>query len=249
VAIWPAVEAASARGARESTVTMLAWSFRPTPEVALLLLVTFSSSLGSALHACISFTDYVGNRRLATSWVWWYLLRVLVGTSLALVFYFAVRGGLFSTTTSTDVINPFGVAALAGLVGLFNKQATDKLREVFDTMFRTAPGHGDAQRDDSIVNPLPVVAGLEPAQVAAGGDAVELTLRGDGFVPGAGVRLTRAGDPEGALLQRSATVVSPGELRVTLDADDLAEAGTVSVTVLNPPPGGGPSLPVTLEVR
>jgi hypothetical protein len=229
-------------------VRLLAWRFTPTPEVALLLLVTASSALGSALHACISFTDYVGNRRLATSWVWWYLLRVLVGTSLALVFYFAVRGGLFSTTTSTDVINPFGVAALAGLVGLFNKQATDKLREVFDTMFRTGPGRGDDQRDDSIVNPLPVVAGLEPPRVEAGAEAVRLTLRGDGFAPGATVRVGRGTDDGPALLARTTTVVSASELAVTLAADDVAEAGTLTVTVLNPPPGGGPSEPVSLEV-
>jgi hypothetical protein len=41
---------------------------------------------------------------------------------------------------------------LGGLVGLFSKQATDKLAEVFETLFRTEPGHGDDTREDSLAN-------------------------------------------------------------------------------------------------
>ena len=118
-----------------------------------MLFVVLSSALGGSLHASISFTDYVGNGRLTTSWSWWYVLRGLLGTSLAVLFYFALRGGLFSANTQTNVINPFGIAALAGLVGLFHKQATDKLRELFDTMFRTAPGNGDDQAYSVAVSP------------------------------------------------------------------------------------------------
>jgi hypothetical protein len=34
-------------------------------------------------------------------------------------------------------LNPFGFVAVAALVGLFSKQATNKLDELFSTMFRT----------------------------------------------------------------------------------------------------------------
>jgi hypothetical protein len=34
-------------------------------------------------------------------------------------------------------VNPYGMVALAGLVGMFTKQATDKLSEVFSTLFKT----------------------------------------------------------------------------------------------------------------
>jgi hypothetical protein len=115
-------------------------------------------------------------------------------------------------------------------------------------MFRTAPGHGDAQRDDGIMNPVPVVAGLEPEELRAGGDVLELTLRGDGFVRDSAVRLSPTRDGEGALLQRATRYVTPTELKVTLDAADVAEVRTLYVTVLNPPPGGGPSQPVALKV-
>jgi hypothetical protein len=55
-------------------------------------------------------------------------------------------------------LSPYGVAAMSALTGLFSKQATEQLREVFETLFRTqqkverkdavprtnAPGPGDA---------------------------------------------------------------------------------------------------------
>ncbi len=34
-------------------------------------------------------------------------------------------------------LSPNGVAAIAGPAGLFSKQATDKLREVFENLFKT----------------------------------------------------------------------------------------------------------------
>jgi len=48
-----------------------------------------------------------------------------------------VRGGLIGGSTGADALSPYGVAAIAGLAGLFSKQATDKLREVFENLFRT----------------------------------------------------------------------------------------------------------------
>ena len=86
---------------------------------------------------------------------WWYVLRFLIGAALALILYFALRGGLIGTDgTSTDV-NPYGVAALSALAGLFSKQATDKLSEVFDTFFQTRQGYGDDRRTDTLEFPVP----------------------------------------------------------------------------------------------
>jgi hypothetical protein len=246
IAIWPAVDAAAKFGTRR-TISLFWISYRPTPDTALLALVVVMSALGSFVHAATSFIDYVGNRRLATSWMWWYIMRLLVGTALALLFYFAVRGGFFGADTPSSEINPYGIAALAGLVGLFSKQATDKLREIFDTIFRTAEGYGDEARDDSIANPAPVVAGLEPPILSAGAGQVELTLRGEGFVPDSVVRLSRP-NQGGVVLQRDAQYVDPTQLRVRLLEEDAEQAGVLDVTVFNPPPGGGWSGPVHLEV-
>jgi len=252
IALWPAVEAATSEvnGAPGPpvTVTFVGIDWTPSHEVALLMLVTFASALGSSLHASISFTDYVGNRNLRRSWIWWYVLRSFVGVALAVLFYFALRGGLFSANTTTDVINPFGIAALAGLVGLFSKQATDKLREIFDTMFRTAPGQGDDQRGDGIVNPRPVVGGAVPSRVDAGTAAIDIRLAGEGFIPSSLVRVSRSLDDRGPFLPREARVISPSEVMVRLVGEDLETAGTLYLTVLNPPPGGGVSRAAEVEI-
>jgi hypothetical protein len=151
IAMWPIVADATTRPTgQEQTFDWLGFTYHLTPDAALILLVVLVSALGSFVHAATSFADYVGNRQLRISWVWWYLLRVLVGSSLALIFYFAVRGGFFANDASSGAINPYGIAAVSGLVGLFSKQATDKLREIFDTAFRVAEGNGDAARDDSL---------------------------------------------------------------------------------------------------
>lgn len=151
IAMWPVVADATTRPTgNERTFDWLGFTYHLTPDAALILLVVLVSALGSFVHAATSFADYVGNRQLKISWVWWYLLRVLVGSSLALIFYFAVRGGFFANDASSGAINPYGIAAVSGLVGLFSKQATDKLREIFDTAFRVGEGDGDAARDDSL---------------------------------------------------------------------------------------------------
>lgn len=249
IVIWPAVEAATVDDPPTSTtIAFFGLDWRPRPEVALLLMVICASGLGGALHAAVSFTDYVGNRRLATSWIWWYLLRVHVGSALAVLFYFALRGGLFSATSATDAINPFGIAALAGLVGLFSKQATDKLRELFDTMFRTAPGQGDDQRGDAIDNPVPVLGGVEPTRVEAGTAVLDVRVRGEGFVPQSVVRVTRSRDRDDPLVQRTTELLDGGELRVRLDARDMLDEGTAYLTVYNPPPGGGLSRAAEIQI-
>jgi hypothetical protein len=107
------------------------------PETRYLLIVVLTGALGSYIHAATSFADFIGNRQLYGSWAWWYALRPFIGVALALIVYFAVRGGLIGGTTGADSLSPYGVAAIAGLAGMFSKQATDKLREVFENLFKT----------------------------------------------------------------------------------------------------------------
>jgi len=244
IALWPAVQSAATNAHKEKAITWFGWSYSPTPDAALLILVILVSALGSYVHATVSFTDYVGNRQLARSWIWWYLLRLLVGTSLAVLFYFAIRGGFFGGSTDSTDINPYGVAALAGLVGLFSKQATDKLREIFDTAFRVAPGYGDDARGDSIVHPTPTLEASEPQRLRAG--EVELVLVGSGFTTGSSVRVAQPGGPD---VPRKVGFFGPQRLGVTLEADDVAAPGLLLFTVVNPEPGGGmsQSIPVSID--
>ena len=106
-----------------------------TAEVRLMWLVVITSALGSYIHTVTSFALYAGNRRLDPSWLAWYLLRPAISAALALIFYFAIRAGLFSGSAADQTVNPFGVAAISGMVGMFSKQATEKLAKIFDTIF------------------------------------------------------------------------------------------------------------------
>src|SRR5208282_4495725 len=43
-----------------------------SPDSRLLITVAASGALGSLVHCLTSFADYVGNRRLRQSWVWFF---------------------------------------------------------------------------------------------------------------------------------------------------------------------------------
>jgi hypothetical protein len=110
-------------------------------ELDLLLLVLLAGALGSFLHMAQSYSEYIGNRKLKSSWVWWYCLGPFIGAGLALVFYAAVRGGFMAIGAGSNVkaseMNPFGLVSVAALVGMFSKDATMKLGELFDTLFKS----------------------------------------------------------------------------------------------------------------
>lgn len=128
IAVWPAPDGPVIQ-------TQLG---RLSIELRYLLLVISSGALGGSLHALTSLVDYVGNRMLMRSWLLWYLYRVFVAVPLALIIYMAIRGMLFSPSANVSDINPFGLAALNCLAGMFSKNATDKLNEVFQTLFGQA---------------------------------------------------------------------------------------------------------------
>ncbi len=193
----------------------------------LILLVIVAGILGSFIHGATSLADYIGNDRFCRRWTWFYLLRPVIGMALALVFYFVIRGGFLTTNVGATDINPYGIAALAGLVGMFSKQATDKLSEVFSTLFRSGSGEGDEKRRDPLQpeNPVTVIT-IDPAQVAAGGEAFTLIVTGDGFVDGATVMLND--------VAQATTFVSPAKLTAEIAKETIASAATLALTVVNP---------------
>ncbi|MFI5096677.1 MAG: hypothetical protein ACHQT6_01765 [Candidatus Acidiferrales bacterium] len=144
--IWPA----KVPGGLEGDIHLFGiWHFYLWPETRYLLIVTFTGALGSFIHLATSFADFQGNRQLYGSWGWWYILRPFIGTALAILMYFAVRGGLVASSGGADTLSPYGVAAIAGMAGLFSKQATDKLREVFEDLFKTTR---PPDRSDKLTN-------------------------------------------------------------------------------------------------
>ena len=111
-------------------VYFFVWQIPISTEMSLLAVVALAGALGGQVHALRSFAWYVGNRRLKVSWLVRYFLTPFVAASLALVFYFVMRAGFFPTNSTTQNINVYGFAGMAGLVGLFSGMAVEKLRRM-----------------------------------------------------------------------------------------------------------------------
>jgi FG-GAP-like repeat len=90
-------------------------------------------------------------------------------------------------------------------------------------------------------NPVPLINNpLSPTSVAPGGPGFTLTVNGTGFVTGATIKWN------GTALTTS--FVSASQLTAGVPASDIASAGSAWVTVTNPAPGGGTSLPAFLRM-
>jgi Putative Ig domain len=197
------------------------WQPLITREVQLLLLVVFAGALGSYVHAIKSLADFIGNRTLTESWFWWYFTRPFLGMSMALIFYAVLRGGFLAATPGdAKVVNPFGVIAIAALVGMFSDKAAQKLGEIFDTLFKSEDprsGHLAA----------PVIDKIDPDIVQAGATApILLKISGDRLGKVSGVRLNAD--------ERKPETVSEKEVTIRLRPEDLATPRQIAVTAVNP---------------
>ncbi|MCK9517623.1 MAG: IPT/TIG domain-containing protein [Dehalococcoidia bacterium] len=90
------------------------------------------------------------------------------------------------------------------------------------------------------MNPVPVITSLTPPSIQAGAPGFTLTVKGTGFVPGSKVTW------KGAV--HATTYISATELRINLNESDIQTAGTISVGVVNPEPGGGIAVASTFTV-
>ena len=163
--LWPTIQADpddASKQVWDTAVPLLGSNLKLSAESRLILLVMLAGALGSYVHTATSFVTYVGNRSLKSSWMWWYVLRPFIGMTLAVIFYFVIRGGLLSAGAGASEVSLFGITAVAALAGMFSKQATDKLREIFDNLFKTEKGKGDEQRGDKLAGDLPVTEKMLP---------------------------------------------------------------------------------------
>lgn len=109
-------------------------------------------------------------------------------------------------------------------------------------VFNPAPGGGlSAAATFTVTNPVPSLASLTPSSAIAGGGSFTLTLSGMRFIPGAEVFW---GDEK-----RPTTLIDGQTLRAEIPASDIAMAGVVPVTVVNPSPGGGTSNAIDFTIN
>jgi len=89
--------------------------------------------------------------------------------------------------------------------------------------------------------PSPSSSSLSPSSVAAGSAPTKVTVSGVGFFLTS--QITLDGAPA------ATTYVDGTHVEATLSAAQLATAGTISVRVVNPAPGGGTSAALSFEVK
>src|SRR3989441_4591701 len=107
--------------------------------------------------------------------------------------------------------------------------------------FSPTPGGGTSGAlTFTINNPVPTIASLTPGNATVGAAAFTLTVNGTNFVSGSVVRWNGGA--------RTTTFVSGTQSQAAIPASDVATAGTASLTVFSPTPGGGTSGALTFTV-
>ena len=239
LALWPAVdreEAPVVAGAVaapppdvkvEILFGLIDWT--PSAATALLALVVLAGTLGGLVFTATSFSTHVAKNDFGTSWQWWYVLRPFTGAGLALITYLLIRGQLLGLNGPSEDLNPYGVAGLAALTGLFSKQAITKLGEVFDTLFAPAapaPAPGTLAVD-----------ALDPDTVFVNTDN-DVMVTGSGFQTGLTATVGGQSVTVGDLDTDSFTIMVPAAIAVA--------AGDLVVVVTN---SDGSSATSTLHVQ
>lgn len=89
-------------------------------------------------------------------------------------------------------------------------------------------------------NPAPTITSISPTSELTGATSLSVTVTGTGFVPTTVINVGGAA--------RTTTFTSSTQVGATLNAADVAAAGTLSLTAVNASPGGGTSAAVNLSV-
>jgi photosystem II stability/assembly factor-like uncharacterized protein len=93
----------------------------------------------------------------------------------------------------------------------------------------------------TVVNPKPTLTALSKTSATTGSAGFTLTVTGTNFVPTS--KIEWQGKP------LTTTYKSATSLSAAIPASDLAKAATVSITVVNPAPGGGTSSSIAFKVN
>jgi hypothetical protein len=188
----------TAQAVAEPTVRFFGATLSLSREGRLFVIVLLAGALGGIVHSLRSLYWYVGNRNLRYSWLLMYATLPITGAALALIAYVVLRGGLTTTFASSQDISPFGMAAVAALVGLFSRETAEKLKTVFETLLAPA----EKGKDQAV----PVqVQGITPTEGPVG---MEVTITGTGLAAATAVQFGG--------VRATPTVVSDTELRVTV---------------------------------
>ena len=152
--------------------------------------------------------------------------------------------GTTDTTVIWSVNNVAGGNSLLGTIstsGLFSApQAPPSPNTVTIKATSVADPSRSASTITTIVNPVPVLSSITPLTIDAGSSGTTLGILGSGFATQSVARATG--------IPLATSFVSSSGLNATLPAAMLAAAGTLSIDVSTPSPGGGTSSSVDFQV-
>ncbi len=109
------------------------------------------------------------------------------------------------------------------------------------TVFNPGPGGGTSNAATlNVNNPGPRITSISPDTAAAGSPEITLVVNGSGFVPASVVRF--------AGLDLATTYITSSQLSALIPSALLTSGASVSITVVNPAPGGGTSNAATFTI-
>lgn len=141
----------------------------------LLILVATMGFLGNMIHIAASFTSFVGNESFKKSWILWYFVKPFTAAGLAIIVYFIIRAGFLGYGSDASSISLYGVMSLSALAGLFTDNATLKLKEIFDVVFKPKDERKDKLHDAKIT-----VTGHTPEKIDVE-QANQIEVKGQNF--------------------------------------------------------------------
>jgi IPT/TIG domain len=130
----------------------------------LLILVALGGFLGNMIHIATSFTTFLGAGKFKRSWTLWYWVKPFTASALAIGIYFVFRGGFLNMSDGGASINLYGLMTISIFAGLFTDKATEKLKEIFEVLFRAKEERPDpisGKFKISSISPLIIVRGKE----------------------------------------------------------------------------------------
>ena len=144
-----------------------------------------------------------------------------------------------SSTMQVNNGNPISIDGGNPSVLFFTIPAADlaSLGQLSITVSNPGTAQSNALTINVTPNPIPTVSQISPEGVAFGGPDFTLTVNGSNFVPTSVVQWNGSARPT--------TFTNSNQLTAAISAKDIQALGNSDVTVLNPPPGGGTSAPVT----
>jgi hypothetical protein len=156
--LWPAVDPAASQGAAKGAISATqahgtlaaaanaaatnhhvnllwgAYAANLNKSSGLLMLALLMGAIGGYTFALSSLVNDITQHEYYARKGWFYALRPMIGAALGLMLYFAFRAGFANSSadaSTASTIDPYGVALVSGLAGLYSQQALDKLQTVF----------------------------------------------------------------------------------------------------------------------